>query len=249
MTFAIVVFAAFFAGFVDAIAGGGGLITVPALLGAGLPPHLVFGTNKGQAVFGATASLYGFWRRGLVDRERAAVAVVVGLCGSLAGAWLLLRIPSEPLKPIISVLLGFAVLLTFVRRPAPRTPKGANVRLRVAALGLLLGAYDGFFGPGTGTFLVLGFTLFLGDSLTRASANAKVINWASNLAAMALFAIRGTVVWKLALPMAAANALGASLGARAAVHVGDNLVRWVLRIVSVALIAKLLLAYAPRFTQ
>jgi uncharacterized protein len=253
---ALLVLAAFAAGFIDAIAGGGGLLTVPALLSVGLPPHVVFGTNKGQAVFGATASLVAFWRRGLIDRTRARYAAACGFVGSLCGAWLLLRIPNEPLKPIIAVLLSIAVLLTFVQPSQVAAKVSAQSAASTASpesvgaapssivftsglLALALGAYDGFFGPGTGTFLILGFTLLAGDSLTHASANAKVVNWASNLAAMLLFFARGTIVWKIALPMAAANIVGASLGARAAAHVGDTLVRWCLRIVATALIAKL----------
>jgi uncharacterized protein len=238
----LLVLAAFAAGFIDAIAGGGGLLTVPALLSVGLPPHLVFGTNKGQAVFGATASLVSFWRRGMVDKSRAFYAATLGFFGSLCGAWVLLHIANEPLKPIVTVLLGVAVLLTFVKpaqiavRTTLTTPRTAFV---AGLLALSLGAYDGFFGPGTGTFLIIGFTLLVGDGLTRASANAKVVNWASNLAAMLFFFARGTIVWKFALPMAAANIVGASLGARAAVHVGDTLVRWCLRIVATTLIVKL----------
>jgi uncharacterized protein len=240
----LLVLAALAAGFIDAIAGGGGLLTVPALLSVGLPPHFVFGTNKGQAVFGATASLFSFWRRGLVDQSRARYAFAFGFIGSLCGAWLLLRIANEPLKPIITVLLLGAVLLTFVK-PARivATTKTSRAAVLAGALALVLGAYDGFFGPGTGSFLIIGFTLLVGDTLTRASANAKVVNWASNLAAVLLFASRGTIVWKYALPMAAANIVGASLGARAAAHVGDTLVRWCLRIVATALIVKLLYGF------
>jgi len=108
----------------------------------------------------------------------------------------------------------------------------------------VLGAYDGFFGPGTGSMLIIAFALVLGDSLTRASGNAKVVNLASNLAAFILFARRGTIVWPIALPMAGANALGAIVGARLALRRGDRLVRWVVLVVVVAVVVKLSLDLA-----
>jgi uncharacterized protein len=237
---ALLVFAAFAAGFIDAIAGGGGLVSVPALLSVGLPPHIALGTNKGQAVFGATASLASFWRRGLVDRSRALTSFASGFVGSALGAFAQLHISNGPLRPIITVLLGLCLVLTFVPRPKPNEHRKGSV-WALFLMGLLLGAYDGFFGPGTGTFLVMGFTWLFGDTPTRASANAKVVNFASNLAAVLLFASRGTILWKLSLPMAAANALGAFLGAKATAHVGDRLVKWSLRCVALALIVKLAL--------
>jgi uncharacterized membrane protein YfcA len=188
-TVALLVAAAFCAGLVDAIAGGGGLVSLPALLAAGLPPHVALGTNKGQAVFGATASAISFWRRGMIDRARA---------------------------------LG-------------RAAQAAAL----AGIALVLGAYDGFFGPGTGSMLVVAFSVVFGDALTRASGNAKIVNLASNVAAMLLFAHRGVVLWSVALPMAAANALGATTGAHLAVRKGDRLVRAVVLVVVAAVVVKL----------
>jgi uncharacterized protein len=241
--------AAFFAGFIDAIAGGGGLISVPALLGVGQPlglglaPHLALGTNKGHAFFGAATSATSFWKKGLVDRDRAALGFVSGFVGSLLGAALQLWVPSQPLKPVVTVLLSVCVVLTFIpRRSAAIKTAVRTSMVRVGLLGFICGGYDGFFGPGTGTFLVIGFTWLFGDSLARASGNAKVVNLASNLAATLVFAFRGTILWKLSLPMALANATGAFLGARATAYVGDALVKWALRCVAVALIVKLALA-------
>ncbi len=267
LTIAALTLVAFAAGLVDAIAGGGGLLTVPALLAAGLPPHLALGTNKGQAVFGSGSALVKYWRSGLVDPARARVGFPLGLIGSACGAALVLAIPAASLKPIVLVLLTGAALFIGLRRsprpagteagaatataiatarpttPAPVTaPNRATARPVVAGLiALAIGAYDGFFGPGTGTFLIVAFVALLGDGMARASAGAKVVNFASNLAALALFAWRGVVVWPVALPMAVGQLCGGWLGAHLAVRRGDALVRRVAVLSALALAVKLAL--------
>jgi uncharacterized membrane protein YfcA len=230
------------AGSVDAIAGGGGLLTVPALAALGLPPHLVLGTNKGQSVFGSASALVAFARAGLVDGARARVTFPLGLLGSLLGAWIVLLLRPDVLRPIVIGLLVAAALFVGLRRGPPRAEARVPARFILPVAGawaLLVGAYDGFFGPGTGTFLIVGFVALLGDPLTRASAEAKVVNFASNLAALALFAWKGTVLWKLALPMAAGQLVGGQIGAHLAVRKGDVLVRRVVLLVVLALSAKL----------
>jgi uncharacterized membrane protein YfcA len=234
--------AAFVAGLVDAIAGGGGLVALPALLAAGLPPHIALGTNKGQAVFGAASSAIGFWRRRMVDRDRAGLGFAAGFVGSLAGAWGVLSVPLGPLRVIVIVLLMVAAAIVLARRDIEPRPRAMSAAARNAALGgiaLVVGAYDGFFGPGTGSMLVVAFAVVFGDALTRASGNAKIVNLASNLAAVLLFARSGVVVWAVALPMAAANAAGAAIGAHLAVRNGDRLVRAVVLVVVAVVIVKL----------
>ena len=230
------------AGTVDAIAGGGGLLTVPAFLAVGLPPHLALGTNKGQSVFGSFAAMIRFSRAGLVDRRRARLTFPLGLVGSLAGAALVLAVPPTVLRPVVLALLAGAALFIGFRRGRPArledAPPPPNAALRAGAAAALIGAYDGFFGPGTGTFLIVAFVALLGDSLSHASASAKVVNFASNLSAMVLFAVKGTVVWRIALPMAAAQLLGGWLGAHLAVRRGDALVRRVVVMVALALATK-----------
>jgi uncharacterized protein len=154
----------------------------------------------------------------------------------------LLAIPLGPLRAIVIVLLLAAAALVLVRRkitPHARVTAPGAARALLIAIAFVIGAYDGFFGPGTGTMLVIAFATSFGDPLVRASGNAKVVNLASNLAAMALFASRGTILWHIALPMAAANALGASVGAHLAVKSGDRLVRGTIFVVVLAVVTKL----------
>lgn len=239
---ALLTVAAFLAGVVDAIAGGGGLITLPALLTAGLPPHAALGTNKGQSVWGSGAALATFWRAGAVDRVQARFAFPLGLIGSTIGAQLVLAIDKDALEPVvIAMLIGAAAVLVI------KKPIGDNVRriltrkmiVLAAALALAIGAYDGFFGPGTGTFLIVGFVALCGKPLTQATADAKVVNFASNLASLAAFAIAGTVVWEVALPMAGGQLVGGVVGARLAIRGGARLIRIAVLVVSGALVLNL----------
>jgi hypothetical protein len=245
---ALLTLAALVAGTVDAIAGGGGLITVPALLAAGLPPQLAYGTNKGQSVWGSGAALVTFWRRGRVDRRLAALAFPLGFIGAVLGAQLVLLIPNATLRPIaIGMLVGAAALM-FVRRPAADAvdaPPARGRQLAIAGgLALVIGAYDGFFGPGTGTFLIVGLVALARKSLMQATADAKVVNFASNLAAVIAFAMAGRVVWALAIPMAAAQLAGGVVGARLALRGGARLVRAAVLCVAGALIVKLVIDLA-----
>ena len=214
------------AGLIDAIAGGGGLLTVPALLSAGLPPHLALGTNKGQSVFGSGAAMLRFARGGLIDPARARVGFPLGLLGSAGGAALVLAVPAggaqaDGAGACWAPPPSSSACAAAGRRRAPRRAcrrAGTAAPGPPALVALVIGAYDGFFGPGTGTFLIVAFVALLGDDLARASADAKVVNFASNLAALALFAWRGVVVWPVALPMAAGQLGGAWLGAHLAVR-------------------------------
>jgi uncharacterized membrane protein YfcA len=242
LAIALLALTAFAAGIVDAVAGGGGLVTVPALLAAGLPPQLAVATNKGQSTFGAAAALARFQRAGMVDAARARLAFPAAVAGSLVGAALLLVIDPALLRPIIIALLVAVALFTAARRKPPRVEpriRPERARAAVVVISLVLGAYDGFFGPGTGTFLIVAFASLLGDGLARASGEAKVVNFASNLSALLLFAARGVVVWRVALPMAAAQLAGATLGAHLAVRRGDVFVRRVVLGVVLALTVKL----------
>jgi uncharacterized membrane protein YfcA len=167
----------------------------------------------------------------------------LGVAGSLAGAALLLALPPETLRPVIVVLLPGVALFVGLRRPPPPrlddAPPRPHESARAGLAALAIGAYDGFFGPGTGTFLIAAFAGLLGHGLARASAEAKVVNFASNLAAVLLFAARGAVVWRVALPMAAAQLAGGWIGAHLAVRRGDALVRRAVVAVALGAAAKL----------
>jgi uncharacterized membrane protein YfcA len=238
-TIVLLALTAFGAGIVDAIAGGGGLITLPALRAAGLPYHLVLGTNKGQSVWGSGAAMVAFWRAGRVDRRQALYAFPLALVGSAAGATLVSGISEQTLGPIvIGMLIGAAVLLV-VKKPVRDDDAPIQRWWAAALLAFVIGAYDGFFGPGTGTFLIVGFVALCGRSLVHASADAKVVNFASNLAAVAIFASRGSIVWKISLPMAIGQLTGGVVGAHFAMRGGARVVRAFVLLVSSALIAKL----------
>ena len=231
----------FVAGGVDAVAGGGGLLTMPALLAAGLPPHVVLGTNKGQSTFGSLAALHAYAARGTVDRRLAIATFPAAVAGALAGSALVVQISPAALKPLVVGLLPIAALTLFVRRRERTAPMPARRVALASSIAFVIGMYDGFFGPGTGTFLIVAFSLLTHPSLLGATADAKVVNVASNAAALALFAGRGLVLWQVALPMAAAQIAGGFLGARLALRGGEQIVRATVLVVTSALFAKLVL--------
>lgn len=239
-TLVALIIAALGAGIADGIAGGGGLITVPALLASGLPPHLALGTNKAQSMWGTLAALVTFWRADRIDRRAAMRNFPLGFLGSMAGVALVLHLEPAVLKPMAIVLLLVAAVLMLLRKPHRDHDTLHPRYLEIAAgLSLLLGAYDGFFGPGTGTFLIVGFIVLCGRSISGATADAKVVNFASNLAAAGSFAVAGKVVWSVAVPMALAQLVGGVIGARLAIYRGAVLVRAMVLVVSAALVLKL----------
>ena len=233
--------AAFLAGALDAIGGGGGLIMVPALLAAGLPPHVALGTNKGQSWVGSLSAAIRYARGGLVDGRRARITFPAAFLGSLGGTALVLIMRPEALRPVVLALLIVAAVLVMVVHPRARE-NGTPVRQRflaAALIALVVGAYDGFFGPGAGTFYIAGFVAFLSLPIARASADAKVANFASNIAAAILFAHRGVVLWSIALPLACGQILGGYVGAHLVIRRGDSFVRAVVLVVVLALVIKI----------
>lgn len=237
---------AFLAGLMDAVAGGGGLISLPAYLAAGLPPHMAAATNKCSSVFGAAVSAARFFRRGRVH-PAALLSAPLALAGSWLGALLNLRLPEQLLS---WVMLGAVPVIGGV--VLTRRDLGAESRVdrlsprRLAALcaliGFALGLYDGFFGPGTGTFLILAFSGLAGFDLLTASGNAKLVNLCSNLAAFAAFAWSGEIVWRLGLPAAACSILGHFLGSGLALTRGAKVIRPAFLLVLALLLLKLVWA-------
>ena len=229
------------AGFVDAIAGGGGLLTVPALLMAGLSPQAALATNKGQSVWGSGMAFLRFYRSPLLDRKRVIPSFLAGFVGTLGGVWVMLRIEPAVLRPMVMLMLAaVGVFMIFYRPPvthgerqASRHPLPGIVTIAVA-----IGFYDGFFGPGTGTFLILAFVLYFKDLLHEASANAKVVNFASNLGAVMVFLMIGFIDWRAAIPMACGQAIGGWMGAHITVRHGVGLVRVAMVVVSLVMVAR-----------
>lgn len=237
----LVLAAAGLAGFIDAIAGGGGLILLPALFSVfpGAAPATLFGTNKAAAVWGTAFASLQYARRVRLDWALLWPAALAAAVGAFAGAWLVSRLPAEELRRALPFLL-LAVFLYTLARPGlgrEHSPHG-NARSRALALGGAIGFYDGLFGPGTGSFFVFACVRLLGYDFLHASASAKLLNATTNLAALALFASTGHVWWPLALAMAVANVGGSLVGTRLALARGAGFVRVVFIVVVGALIGK-----------
>ncbi len=227
------------AGTIDAIAGGGGLLTVPALLLAGLDPTAALATNKGQSTFGAVASLIRFARSPLLDKQQAGYGFICGFIGSLAGVLILYAIPAAFLSPIIVTCLILAAIAVVAVRPKPGLAK-VRPMWHWIVTSLLIGAYDGFFGPGTGTFLIIISVLWWGRTYNAASANAKTVNCASNMGSLLLFAFSGHIWWEVALVMGAGQLLGGWFGAHLVIKKGQGLVRVIAVCVALALAGRLI---------
>ncbi|MGV9692633.1 sulfite exporter TauE/SafE family protein [Streptomyces sp. NPDC003444] len=248
-TLVLLCLAALVAGWIDAVVGGGGLLLLPALL-LGLP-HVpaaqVLGTNKAVAIVGTTGAAVTYVRRAPVQVRTAVRIGFAALAGSMAGAFFAAGISSDVLRPVIMVvLLGVAAFVmlrpSFGARAegegrAPLTR--ARIVTAIVVVGGGIGFYDGLFGPGTGTFLVLALTAVLHLDLVTASATAKIVNVCTNAGALAMFAYQGTVYWQLAAVMAVFNLVGGTVGARMALSKGAEFVRGVLLVVVLSLVAKL----------
>jgi hypothetical protein len=243
VTVFFLILAAFSAGLVDAIAGGGGLIQLPALL-IGLPQAStveVLGTNKVASVFGTTASALTYRRRVKTDAIFLVTMALPAFFGSVLGALSASLIPTQSMRPIVFVLLVSVAIYTW-RKPdlgsieALRYQK--NKRFLISAIaGLVIGFYDGIFGPGTGSFLML-ILIYLGFAFLSASAIAKVVNVSTNLGAILVFGLHGAILWQVGLVLAMANVVGGLLGARLAIRGGSTLIRKVFLFVTVALIIR-----------
>lgn len=237
----LLVVAAFAAGFVDSIAGGGGLITIPALLLAGAPPVHALGTNKLQGMFGAASATWSYARHGHVRLGTQALPALLSFAGSILGALTATVLPGRIFGAVLPVLL-VAIALYFLFRPGLNDIDRAE-RMRPALFGMtivpLIGFYDGLFGPGTGSFFMLAFVALAGFGLLKATAHTKLLNLASNVGGLVLFAVAGAVYWKVGLVMGAAQFAGAQLGSRIAMKGGARVIKPLLVVVCLALAVKL----------
>jgi len=238
--------AALFAGFVDAVAGGGGLIQVPALF-AGLPreaPATLFGTNKTASIFGTLYAARRYARAVELPWRLVLHAAVAAFLFSFLGAAAVARLPKEVVRPLVLVLLVAVAAYTWIRPDfgvSKRPPRIAARHLRAAAwlAGATLGFYDGFFGPGAGSFMIFVFVRLFGMDFLHASASAKILNAATNAGALLLFAPAGHVLWSLGFGMALCNIAGSRLGSRLAIRHGSGFVRSVFLIMTALLIVKI----------
>lgn len=234
--------AALLAGWVDAIGGGGGLIAVPALMATGMTPLQALATNKLQATFGSGTAAWNYTRQGWVKPAELKLGIVLTFIGATGGAWSVQQLDSAVLTQVVPVLLiVFAVYFWF----SPNLGEVAcRKRLIYPVFALMLagiGFYDGFFGPGTGTFFVMALLLLHGQTLMTATGQSKVLNFTSNIAALLFFIGAGQVVWLAGLVMAAGQMIGGYVGSHMVVKQGVHLVRPVLVTVSVLVSLKLLL--------
>lgn len=231
----------FGAGFIDSIAGGGGLISMPALLAAGVPPHLALGTNKLQSVMGTAFAAANYARRGLVTREGLATGVGITAPAAFAGAFAVTRLPGDLLVRLIPWLLGaiFVYVLVSPRIGDERRHSRVGAVPFHVAGGLALGFYDGFFGPGTGTFWTIGYVTLLGFTLPHATGHTKVMNLTSNLASLGWFALHGDVLWVTGALLGGANIAGALIGSTLAIRRGAGFIRIAFLLVVGATIARL----------
>jgi hypothetical protein len=230
------------AGFVDAIAGGGGLIALPALLSAGLPPVAALATNKMQSVAGTTIAAVTFWRKGFFSLKSMLVPVSATFIGSYLGAFSVKQIDTSFLAAVVPVAL---VLIALYFLFAPRLTDSdrvarLNFTVFVPVFGFMIGFYDGIFGPGTGSFLTVALVTLFGLGVTRAAGHTKLLNMTSNYAALALFIPSGDVVWPVALSMIVGQIAGGYLGALTGIRFGARLIRPFVVIVSAALAIRLL---------
>ena len=244
MDLMVVSLASLLAGFVDAIVGGGGLVLVPALFAVypGAPPATLLGVNKSASVWGTSIAAWQFSRRVHMPWHALGPAAVAGFAGSLAGAWIVTLLAPDFLRRALPFILLAVLLYTLAKKELGRhhTPRFSGRRETLAActVGLTLGFYDGFFGPGSGSFLVFVFVRWLGYDFLSASASAKLINSATNIAALILFTLKGHVWWHFALALGTANVIGSLLGTRLALRHGAAFVRGVFIVVVSALILK-----------
>ncbi|NTJ42543.1 TSUP family transporter [Agrobacterium larrymoorei] len=239
----ILFFVAIFAGFVDSIAGGGGLIVIPAMLILGIPPLEALGTNKLQAQFGSASATIAYARRGHVDLKQQFPMAFMAFLGGILGALAASFVPSDILRAIMPFLL-VAIAVYFAFKPNI-SDIDSHRRITPLLFGLtvvpLIGFYDGIFGPGAGSFYMLAFVSLAGFGMLKATAHTKLLNFGSNFGGFLVFTFTGAILWKLGLVMGLGQFLGAQAGSRLAMKNGAKIIRPLLVLSCLAMATKLLL--------
>ncbi len=237
-------FAGFAAAAVDAIAGGGGLISLPSILAAGVPAHFALGTNKFASSFGAFTSAFTFTRSGKVFVPLMKFTVPCTLVGSVIGVLTALKIDQSFLKVIILLLVFATAIYTIVKKDFGNEDKFAGLTKKNIIQGCVfafsLGFYDGFFGPGTGSFLIFLFISIYGFDFTTAAGNSKVLNFVSNITSLVMFAVNGKMYFMVGIPMAVAMIAGARVGSKIAIKNGAKVIKPIFVTIALILTLKLL---------
>lgn len=232
-----------FAGFVDSIAGGGGLITIPAMLIMGITPLEALGTNKLQSQFGSASATIAYARRGHVDLKQQYPMAIMSMLGGMLGAIAAAFVPADVLRTIMPFLL-IAIAIYFALKPQ-LSDIDSHRRITPFLFGLtavpLIGFYDGVFGPGAGSFYMLAFVVLAGFGMLKATAHTKLLNLGSNFGGFVIFALNGAILWKLGLAMGLGQFIGAQLGSRLAMRNGVRIIRPLLVISCLAMAARLLM--------
>ena len=212
--YAIFLAAGFLAGFVDSIAGGGGIITVPVLLASGMPPHIALATNKLQSSFGSFTASTNYIRKGLVNLKDVYLGVIFTFIGASLGAYSILLVDASMLSKIIPIMLAIIFLYTFFTPKLGSEDKHHRLKpaLFYLVFGISIGFYDGFFGPGTGSFWTIAIVTLLGLNLKSATAQTKVMNFTSNIVSLGVFIIGGQVLWLVGILMGLGQIFGAYIG-------------------------------------
>ncbi|MGQ7947650.1 sulfite exporter TauE/SafE family protein [Flavobacterium sp. WC2509] len=223
--------AAFFAGFVDAIVGGGGLIQTPMglILLPNFPVSTVIGTLKVPAFSGTTFAAYQYVRKVNINWRILSIMMVLAFPSAFLGSTLLTYVSNDFMKPLLLVVLSLLAIYTYAKKNfGQHQEKNISPRTQIfnaLIISFVVGFYDGFIGPGTGSFLVVAFIALMGFDFLHASANAKMVNLATNFGSICLFILKGKIIWAIALRMAASNALGGFLGAKLAINRGNTFIR------------------------
>lgn len=234
--------AGFFAGFVDSIAGGGGLIAVPAMLLSGMPPLTVLATNKIQGLFGAATAAFSYARGGHVDLRKQIGPAAISFAASIVGAVIISQLPTDIIRVVLPLLLVGVAIFFALQRGLSDTDRERRMSPLIfnASMVPLIAAYDGVLGPGTGSFFMLAFVSLAGYGILKATAHTKLLNCASNAGALLAFAIVATPWWMTGLAMGVAQIFGARLGASLAQKIGARLIKPLLVCTTLAMAAKLL---------
>ncbi len=244
-TYLIVLPLIFFAGLVDSIAGGGGLISVPAYMAAGLPPHFVLGNNKFSSCIGTTFTTARYLKHGLIDLQFAIWSALFAFIGSTIGTNVVLLLNPQFLNYLLLILLPLILIFSLIKKDLGKKDKSHLISnkkkyILIIFASFIIGFYDGFFGPGTGSFLILFFAGLLHYDFVKANANTKVINLSSNIAALTTFMIHGKILFAIAVPAAFFGVLGNLVGSKFVISRGSKIIKPFFIVVVVLLFVKIL---------